>query len=174
MDEPGQLLMESKLPWGALCIREPAISGNRAQHHASLRLGPPEGGSGIRVLPTEMMRSIAMNRLDSSQPVSHERVDVGMPIFVSPTATLATCLMVFGVLHAVATLSVERDAIDGLLVINVALYVAAALLARSALRRGASMRSFRLTRYAHHFSVAGLSMTIIGICCLALVIAIRA
>jgi hypothetical protein len=115
-----------------------------------------------------------MNRLDSSRPVSHKHVDVGLPIFVSPTATLAICLMVFGVLHAVATISVERFAIDGLLVINVSLYVAAALLARSGLRGGASMRSLLLTCYANRLSVAGLSMTIIGICCLVLVIAIRA
>jgi hypothetical protein len=117
---------------------------------------------------------MAMNRLDSSQPVSRRHVDVGVPIFVSPMATLAICLLVFGVLHAVATIRVERDAIDGLLVINASLYVAAALLARSALRGGPSIRSFRLSRYANRLSVAGLSMTIIGICCLVLAIAIRA
>jgi hypothetical protein len=115
-----------------------------------------------------------MNRSPISHPVSRKHVDMGLPIFVSPTATLAVCLMVFGVLHSVATISAERVAIDGLLVVNASLYVAAALLARSALRTGASMRSLLLTRYANRLSIAGLSMTIIGICCLVLVIAIKA
>lgn len=156
-------------------MRRPDRSGNSTLHAMHRpRVGLPEGGTGIYVLQPGIIHPIAMNRLPIPQPVSRKHVDVGVPIFVSPTATLAVCLMVFGVLHAVATIRVERVAIDGLLVINASLYVAAALLARSALRGGASMRSFLLTRYANHLSVAGLSMTLIGICCLVLVIAIRA
>ena len=103
-------------------------------------------------------------------------MDVGLPIFVSPAATLAICLMVSGVLHAAATAtaSAERVAIDGLLAINASLYVAAALLAKLALRMRASMRAPHLARYANNLSIAGLSMTIVGICFLMLIVAIKA
>lgn len=120
------------------------------------------------------MRAIAMNRWNTSQPASRQRIDAGVPIFVSPAATLAVCLMVFGVLHAVATVSSERVAIDGLLVVNALFYVAAALLAKFAWRVRSSVRCVRLARYANNLSIAGLIMTIVAACCLALVIAIKA
>jgi len=115
-----------------------------------------------------------MNRWDTSQPVARQHSDTGVPIFVSPGTTLAVCVMVFGVLHAVATISAERVAIDGLLLVNTLLYVAAALLARIAWRRRSSIRCLRLARYANRLSIAGWIMTIAGTCCLALVIAIKA
>ena len=114
-----------------------------------------------------------MNRWNSPQPDSRSHIDVGLPIFVSPAVMLAICLMVFGVLHAVATARAERIAIDGLLLINASLYVAAALLANAALRVRASTRCFRLARHANHLSIAALAMTIIGTCCVVLIIAIR-
>jgi hypothetical protein len=120
------------------------------------------------------MRSIAMNRWNTSQPVSRQHIDAGLPIFVSPAATLAICLLVFGVLHAVATISAERVAIDGLLVVNALLYVAAAVLAKFAWRARSSVRCIRFARYANNLSIAGLIMTIAGTCCLVLVIAIKA
>lgn len=138
--------------------------------HASLRL------SAERALTSRSQKGtvLAMKRWDISQPVLRDQIDSGAPIFVSPAAMLAICLMVFGVLHAVASASAERLAIDGLLVINTSLYVAAALLAHAALRARASWRGFRLARYANNFSIAGLIMTIVGTCCLMLVIAIKA
>jgi hypothetical protein len=115
-----------------------------------------------------------MNRWNTSQPVSRQHIDAGVPIFVSPAATLAICLMVFGVLHAVATISAERVAIDGLLVVNASLYIAAAVLAKFAWRVRASVRCVRLARYANNLSIAGLIMTIVGTCCLVLVIGVQA
>ncbi|HTC27729.1 hypothetical protein [Dyella sp.] len=115
-----------------------------------------------------------MNRWNTSQPVSRQHFDAGVPIFVSPAATLTICLTVFGVLHAVATASAERVAIDGLLVVNALVYVAAALLATFAWRARSSVRCLRFARYANNLSIAGLIMTIVGTCCLVLVIAIRA
>lgn len=120
------------------------------------------------------MRAIAMNRWDTPQRASRQRIDASVPIFVSPAATLAVCLMVFGVLHTVATVSAERVAIDGLLVVNASFYVAAALLAKFAWRVRSSVRCLRLARYANNLSIAGLIMTIVGTCCLVLVIAIKA
>jgi hypothetical protein len=120
------------------------------------------------------MRSLTMNRWNPSQTDRDARIDVGLPIFVSPAATLAICVMVFGVLHAVATLRIERVAIDGLFAVNALLYVAAALLAHAALRVRASMRCVRLSRYANNFSIAALSMTIVGTCCVVLLIALQA
>ncbi|RUL63435.1 hypothetical protein EKH79_13680 [Dyella dinghuensis] len=115
-----------------------------------------------------------MNRHETSQVVSRQRIDKGVPIFVSPAATLAICVMVFGVLHAVARISAERVAIDGLLAVNALLYVAAALLAKFAWRTRTTMHCVRFARYANGLSIAGLIMTIVGACCLALVIAIKA
>jgi len=115
-----------------------------------------------------------MNRWNISQTDSRSHIDACVPIFVSPATTIAICLIVFGVLHAVATANTERVAIDGLLAINASLYVAAALLAKAALRRRASPRCFRLARRADRLFIAALTMTIIGVCCVVLVMAIRA
>jgi hypothetical protein len=121
-----------------------------------------------------MNRSIAMNRWNSSRSSSRHSLNAGAPFFLSPATTLAICVMVFGVLHAVATASAERVTIDVLLGINASLYIAAAVLAKFALHVRESMHCFRLARYANNFSMAGLYMTIAGTCCLVLVAAFNA
>lgn len=115
-----------------------------------------------------------MNRWNTSQSFSRHYLNAGAPFFVSPGATLAVCLLVFAVLHAVATASAERVAVDVLLGVNASFYVAAALLAKWALHVRESMQCFRLARYANNLSIAGLLMTVAGTCCLVLIIAIHA
>jgi hypothetical protein len=101
-------------------------------------------------------------------------MDAGVPIFVSPAATLAICVIVFSVLHAVATASTERFALDGLFGVNAVLYITAAWLAYAALRTRRSFQYLRLARYANRLFIAGLSMTVLGTYCLVLVIAVKA
>jgi hypothetical protein len=117
------------------------------------------------------MRAIAMNRLDVSPPAQRRYIDTGTPIFVSPLATLAICLIVFGVLHTVAKATAARTAIDGMLAVNAAFYLVAALLAKLTLYAQSQRRSAHLARYANYFSIAGLVMTIAGTCWLELVVA---
>jgi hypothetical protein len=139
---------------------------------ASLR--PAESGTGTYAFKPAMTRSIAMNRWNTRQSFSRHYLNAGAPFFVSPGATLAVCLLVFGVLHAVATINAERVAVDVLLGVNASLYVAAAVLAKFALRVRESMQCFRLARYANNLSMAGLLMTVAGSCCLVLIVAINA
>ena len=80
------------------------------------------------------------------------------------------CLLVFGVLHAVAKAMAERVAIDGMLAINAALYLVAALLAKLAMYVHPRLRGARLARYANYFSIAGLLMTFVGTCWLELAV----
>jgi fumarate reductase subunit D len=115
-----------------------------------------------------------MNHGISPRPLSRQRKDAGVPIFVSPVTTLVICVMVFGVLHAVATANAERFAVDGLLGINALLYIAAAWLAHAALRTQESFDHLRFSRHANRFFMAGLSMTILGTCCAMLIVAMKA
>ena len=152
-------------------IRSPRIGTLPLTHRFASACRTRIGHMRIQV---RTMRPLAMNRWTISQTDSRSHIDTCVPIFVSPATTITVCLMVFGVLHAVAIAGAERVAIDGLLAINASLYVAAALLAKAALRRRASTRCFRLARHANRLSIAALIMTIIGVCCVVLVIAIRA
>jgi hypothetical protein len=153
---------------------DPDYPDQRFPYHASLRTGFAGSGTGTYASKPAMNRSIAMNRWNTPQSFSRHYLNAGAPFFVSPATTLAICLVVFGVLHAVATMHAERVAVDVMLAVNASLYLAAAVLAKLALHVRESIRCFRLARYANHLSMAGLFMTIAGTCCLMLVAAINA
>jgi hypothetical protein len=143
--------------------------------HAMQSIAPhrfAESGTGTYT-SKPAMNTIAMKHWNKSPSFSRHYLNAGAPFFVSP-ATTAVCLLVFGVLHTVATMSAQRVAVDIMLGVNALFYVAAALLAKFAWHTREPVHCFRLARYANHLSILGLLMTIAGTCCLMLVVAISA